>query len=207
MRKKLSFVLGAGALTLVLSSCWALQNFTIGDYTLTPGQATKAKLTLRPMGSAYAPAFTGARQFVIIGVGALSLGDDTDIGVSNARWGVNGQFGGPVPMGIEGDLVTALGTDCSASGLNFADISGVVWKAFATPTAKNDNGKVEKKSVIEVTLKAKAAAVDAGENYTIMGVVGAWHDDGDGNPEASGAGDTYQCWGISTASVHSLGGA
>jgi hypothetical protein len=40
-----------------------------------------------------------------------------------------------------------------------------------------------------------------------MGVVGAWHDDGDGNPEASGAGDTYQCWGISTASVHSLGGA
>jgi hypothetical protein len=207
MRKKLSFGLGAGLLTLVLSSCWALQNFTIGDYTLTPGQSTKAKLTLRPMGSAYAPVFTGARQFVIIGVGAVNIGQDTDIGVSNAIWGVNGQLGGPLPMGIENNLVTALGTDCSASGLNFADISGVVWKAFATPTNKNDGGKVEKQSVIQVTLKAKAAAVDAGENYAIMGVVGAWQDDGDGNPEASGAGDAYQCWGISTASVHSLGGA
>ena len=44
MREKVVTAVGAGALTLVLSSCWALQNFTIGDYTLTPGQATKAKL-------------------------------------------------------------------------------------------------------------------------------------------------------------------
>ncbi|HUF59766.1 MAG TPA: hypothetical protein VMR89_09830 [Actinomycetota bacterium] len=203
MRKKLGFVVGAMALTFVLSSCWALQSFVIVDYTLTPGQATKAKFTLRPMGSDYASVFTGARQFVIIGVGTLASGQNTDIGVSKARWGVNGQFGGPIPMGVENNLVTALGTDCSSSGLNFADITGVLWKAFATPVNKNDGGKVEKKSVIDVVLKAKAAAVDPGENYTIMGVAGAWQDDGDGNPEASGSSDdSYACWGIATASVH-----
>lgn len=190
------------ALTFVLSSCWALQSFVIVDYTLTPGQATKARFTLRPMGSSYAPVFTGARQFVIVGVGAIG-GQDTDIGVSNARWAVNGQFGGPIPMGIENNLVTAMGTDCSSSGLNFADITGVLWKAFATPVNKNDGGKVERKSVIDVVLKAKAAAVDPGENYTIMGVAGAWQDDGDGNPEASGSSDDfYACWGVATASVH-----
>ena len=204
MRKKLSFAVGAAALTLVLSSCWALQNFTIGDYTLTPGQTTKVKLTMRPMGPDYAS--TGARQFVIIGVGALSFGQDTDIGVSNAKWAVNGDFGGPLPMGVEGNLVTAMGTDCSSAGLNFADIVGVTWKAFATPTNKNDQGKVNRKSVIQAVLKAKAAQVDAGENYTIMGVAGAWHDDGDGNPEDSGSTeDFYTCWSISTASVHVVG--
>jgi hypothetical protein len=208
MKKKLFVTIGIGVLTLVLSSCWALQNFTIGDYTLTPGQTTKAKLTLRPMGSAYRTVFTGARQFVIIGVGALG-GDNTDIGVSNARWAVNGQFGGPLPMGVENGIVTSLAAgDCAQSGLDFTDITGVRWKAFATPTNRNDGGQVEKKSVIEVLLKAKAAAVDAGENYTIMGVVGAWKDDGDGNPEdAASTDDQYVCWGISTGSVHSLGGA
>ena len=206
MRKRLLSVAGVIGLTFVLSSCWALQSFSIGDYTLTAGQTTKVKLTLRPMGSDYATVFTGARQFVIIGVGALSLGDNTDIGVSNARWGVNGQFGGPIPMGVENNLVTALGTDCASSGLNFADITGVTWKAFATPTNKNDLGRVNQKSVIDAVLRAKAAEVDAGENYTIMGVVGAWQDDGDGNPEDSGSTDDfYACWGIATGSVHVVG--
>jgi hypothetical protein len=203
MRKKLSFAVGAAALTLVLSSCWALQNFTIGDYTLTPGQTTKAKFTLRPMGSDNA--VTGFRQFVIVGVGAIGLAaEDTDLGVSNAKWAVNGDFGGPIPMGVENALVTALEPgDCSATGLDFTDITGVLWKAFATPTNKNDQGKVEKKSVIQVTIKAKAAQVDPGQNYTIMGVAGAWHDDGDGTPEASGSSDdSYVCWGISTGAIH-----
>jgi len=200
MRKRVGFALGGMALTLLMSACWALQSFVIADYTLTPGQATKAKFTMRPMGSSYV--VSGMRQFVLIGVGALVIGEDTDIGVSNARWGVNGQFGGPTPMGVENNLVTALGTDCQASGLNFADITGVTWKAFATPTNKNDQGKVESKSVIDVALKAKAAEVDAGENYTIMGVAGAWSDDGDGNPEPSADGDSYICWAIATGSVH-----
>jgi hypothetical protein len=208
MRKRLLSVVAVIGLTFVLSSCWALQSFSIVDYTLTPGQATKVKFTLRPMGSEYKTVFTGARQFVIIGVGAIAIGQNTDIAVSNARWGVNGQFGGPIPMGVENNLITAMGTDCSSSGLNFADITGVTWKAFATPTNKNDRGAVNAKSVIDAVIRAKAAAVDAGENYTIMGVAGAWKDDGDGNPEDSGStDDQYVCWGIATASVHSLGGA
>lgn len=203
MKKRLGFALGVTALTVLLSACWALQSFVIVDYTLTPGQSTKAKLTMRPMGSDYATVFSGARQFVIIGVGALASGQNTDINVSNARWGVNGQFGGPIPMGVEQNLVTAMGDDCAFSGLNFATITGVLWKAFATPTNKNDQGKVESKSVIDVALRAISAEADPGENYTIMAVAGAWADDGDGNPEDSGStDDAYACWAIATGSVH-----
>lgn len=202
MRKRLGFVVGAMALTVLLSSCWVMQSFVIVDYTLDPGQSTRAKLTLRPMGEAYKGVVTGARQFLIIGVSAIG-GQNTDIGVTNARWGANGQFGGPIPMGVENNLVTALGDDCQGGGLNFDDITGALWKAFATPTNKNDRGKVESKSVMDVALKAKAAAVDPGENYTIMGVAGAWQDDGDGNPESADTSDDfYVCWAIATASVH-----
>jgi hypothetical protein len=200
MKKKLLLVLGAGALTLVMSSCWALQSFTILDYTLTPGQVTKARFTLRPMDVGVK---TTGRQFVIVGVDGLIPGDDTDIGVSNARWGTTGTFGGPYPMALQNTLITAMGMDCSASGLNFADISGVVWKAFTTPVNVNDRGRVEQKSVVEVNIKTKAAAVDATANYTIMGVAGQWNDDGDGIPEDSGSTDDfYTCWAIATSSVY-----
>ena len=48
--------------------------------------------------------------------------------------------------------------------------------------------------MIDVVLKAKAAEVNIGANYSIMGVVGSWFDDGDGNPEDSGStDDSYQC--------------
>jgi hypothetical protein len=198
MRKRLGIAVGAVALTFVLSSCWALQSFGVLDYTLTPGQSTKARFVLRPAaGSA-----GSTRMFVIVGVGGVGSAEDTDIGVQKATWGVTGTYGGPTPMGVENNLVTAMGTDCSASGLNFADITGVIWKAFATPTNKNDKNKFEKKAVIDVVLKAKAAEVNIGSNYSIMGVVGSWTDDGDGNPEASGStDDAYQCWGISTSGV------
>lgn len=202
MRKKLSLVLGAGVLTFLLSSCWVMQSFVIADYTLVPGQATKAKLTIRPMGADYA--VTGFRQFLIVGVSSGLIGDDTDIGVSKARWGVNRQFGGPIVMAVENDIATSLAPgDCAQSGLDFTDVTGHIWKAFATPTVKNDQGKVEKKSVMDVALKAKAAAVDLGENYSIVAVAGGWHDDGDGTPEASGSSDdSYTCWGLATGSVH-----
>ena len=56
--------------------------------------------------------------------------------------------------------------------------------------------------MIDVVLKAKAAEVDIGANYSIMGVVGSWTDDRDGNPEDFGSTeDSYQCWGISTSAV------
>jgi hypothetical protein len=202
MRKRLGIAVGLMALTFVLSSCWVMQSFVIGDYTLTPGQTTKAKLTLRPMGSDYA--LTGYRQFLMIGVSSIAIGEDTDIGVSGARWGVNGQFGGPLPMGIENGIATSLAPgECAQSGLDFTDVTGHLWKAFATTTNRNDQGKVESKSVMEVILKAKAAEVNVGENYSIVAVAGAWHDDGDGTPEdAASTDDSYICWGIATASVH-----
>ena len=182
---------GVIGLTFMLSSCCALQSFSIADYTLTPGQATKVKFTLRPMGVGLQDRLHRGPPVRDHRRGALAIGQNTDIAVSNARWGVNGQFGGPIPMGVENNLVTALGTDCASSGLNFADITGVTWKAFATPVNKNDRGVVNAKSVIDADIRAKAAAVDAGENYTIMGVAGAWQDDGDGNPEDSGSTDDF----------------
>ena len=205
MGKKLGIAVGVIALTFVLSSCWALQSFTIGDYTLTIGQTTKAKVTIRPMGPDYAS--TGQRQFLIIGVTAMAIGDDNDIGVSGARWGVNGQFGGPLAMGVE-DIPSVLAAgDCVQAGLDFTDITGVLWKGFATPTNKNDQGKVGSKSLIDVTLKARSGA-DLGENYAILAVTGGWHDDGDGTPEASASSeDYYTCWAIATGQVHVLDNA
>ena len=198
MRKKLGIAVGAVALTFVLSSCWALQSFGVLDYTLTPGQSTKARFVLRPA----AGAVGGSRMFVIVGVGGVGTAEDTDIGVPKATWGVTRTYGGPSPMGVESNLVTALGSDCQSSGLNFNTITGVLWKAFATPTNKNDKDKFGKQAVIDVVLKAKAAEVNVGANYSIMGVVGSWFDDGDGNPEDSGStDDSYQCWGISTSAV------
>jgi hypothetical protein len=197
MRKKLGFAVGAIALTFVLSSCWALQSFTIGDYTLDLGQATKARFVLRDAaGDAIAH-----RVFVLVGIGQVGGNQNTDIGVTSATWGTNGVFGGPQAMAVENDISTVLGTDCTGNGLNFADITGVQWKAFATPTNKNDKNQFEKKIVIDAALKAKAAAVDPGTNYSVWGVVGSWIDDGDGTPEVSASGDSYQCWGISTAAV------
>ena len=96
-------------------------------------------------------------MFVIVGVGGVT-GQDTDIGVTKATWGVTGTYGGPSPMGVESSLVTAMGADCSSSGLNFNTITGVLWKAFATPTNKNDKDKFGKQAVIDVVLKAKADA-------------------------------------------------
>ena len=176
MREKVGTAVGAVALTFVLSSCWALQSFGVLDYTVTPGQSTNARFVVRPA----AGDAGGTRVFVIVGVGAVGLAaDNTDIAVPKATWGVTRTYGGPTPMAVESNLVTAMGTDCSSSGLNFANIG-----------------------VIDVVLKAKAAQLDVGANYSIMGVFGSWSDDGDGNPEDSGStDDSYQCWGISTSAV------
>lgn len=199
MRRRLGIAVGVVSLTFLLSSCWVLQSFTVLDYTLTPGQATKAKFTLRDA----AGDAVGTRMFVIVGVGAVGFAaDNTDIGIPRATWGTNGVYGGPQAMGVENNLVTALAGDCQAGGVNFQNINGVMWKAFATPNNKNDNGNFETKVLIQADLKARAAQVDVGANYTIWGVIGSWDDDGDGNPEtAASSDDEYSCWGISTSAV------
>src|SRR5262245_34524764 len=96
MRRKVGLVAGAIGLSFLLSSCWLLQSFVIGDYTLTQGQSTKVSFTLRPMEGSLA--VTG-RQFVIVGTNVIGLsGADDDIAVPKATWGANGTFGGPLQM-------------------------------------------------------------------------------------------------------------
>jgi len=206
MRRKVGVVAGAVGLAFLLSSCWLLQSFKIGDYTLTPGQSTKVSFTLRPMNPSLQ---VSGRQFVIVGRGVIgTVGATSDIAVQKATWGANGKFGGPLTMAPTNGLVSTLAPgDCAQAGLDFTDIGGVEWQAFVTPTNKSDKGKVEQSSVVEVVIKAKAAEADVDQNYTIMGVAGMWQDDGDGVPEPSGSSDDfYVCWGIGSGGVHIVPG-
>ena len=133
---------------------------------------------------------------MIVGVSVIGLsGSDSDIGVQKAVWGANGKFGGPQTMASTNGIVSALAPgSCAQAGLDFTNIIGVEWAAFATPTNKSDKGKVERSSVVEVTIKAKASAVVPGRSYTVMGVAGVWTDDEDGVPEPIATSDDgYVC--------------
>jgi hypothetical protein len=190
MKKKLLVMLGAGALTVILSSCWALQSFTVLDYTLTPGQATKARFTLRPW-----TASTAANniQFVIVGVPTGG-----DIAVGKATWGTNNNFGGPMTMNVSAGFTAAMGNQCASNGLDFADITGMTWKAFLTPVSIRDRGRVEQRAIVDVVVRAKADA-GTGLNSTIFGVPGRYMDDGDGILNSS---DSFQCWGLASSSLY-----
>jgi hypothetical protein len=188
MKKKLLLVLGVGALGITMSSCWVLQSFTVLDYTLNIGQGTKAQFTLRPM------ADQNDRQFAFVIIG---VGDTTAIGVGKATWGTNGQFNGPLPMGVSAPLPAAMGSQCQSNGLNFNTVTGITWKAYLTPQKIRDFARVEKKAVVQVNLKAKVGAT-GNTNEQLVGVSGIWIDDGDTTVDS---GDTFLCNGIATSSV------
>jgi hypothetical protein len=189
MRKKVGFGLGAMALTFLLSSCWIMQSFTILDYTLTPGQATKAQFTVRPTDTTAGP---NLPQFVLVGVPTGG-----DLTVQQGTWGTNGLFGGPMAMSANGNLATAIGDDCQSNGINFASLTGMTWKGFITPEVIRDRGQVEKKAIVKVGVKA-AADASTGSFWTVIGVSGAWSDDGDDIPNAA---DAFFCNGIGTSAV------
>ena len=189
MRRKVGFDLGATALVFLLSSCFALQSFTVLDYIIAPGQKTTAQFVLRPMSAANK---NNVPRFVIVGVPS---GDNLTIG--KATWGTNGTFKGPVPMAANGAILTSIGTQCEQAGLNFADVTGTDWKAFLTPENIPDGGKTAKKAVVQVSIKA-AADASTGVNYAVVGVSGDWLDDGD---DAVGPEDGFVCFGIATSSV------
>ena len=195
MRRKLGFAAGLFALTFMLSSCFLLQSFAIVDYTLTPGQGTKARFVLRPSNIDQIIDLPGAQyEFVILGVptgGSLS--------VQNGRWGVNGKFGGPLLMSINGGLVTAIGTQCSSNGLNLNEITGITWKSFITPVKIRDRNAFEQKSVVEVGFKAKATA-EVGVPTQLFGVAGEWVDDDE--DDTVDADDSFGCAAIDSAWVH-----
>jgi hypothetical protein len=195
MKKKLSFALAAGALTLLMSSCFVLQSFTVLDYTLTPGQGTKVRFNLRPTSVA---AFPG-RQFVFVMVGVESPAG-SQVTVGKATWGTNGLFGGPLPMPANGALLGAMGGgDCASNGIDYTTITGIVWKAFITPQKINDGNKFEQKSVVDVTIHAAGGAT-TDTNHTIIGISGEWIDN-NANDTVDGA-DFFGCTGIASSPVY-----
>jgi hypothetical protein len=197
MRKKLSFALGIGALTLLMSSCFVLQSFTVLDYTLTPGQGTKVRFTLRPTTESFGA--TPQFQFVIVGVET-----GTNMVVGKATWGTNGLFRGPLPMPVSGALVAAMGSPdsaCSRNGIDLADITNITWKAFITPQKIGDGNLFDKKAVVEVNIKAGASA-PTGENHIVMGVSGEWQDIN--TDDIVDAGDGFDCSGIASSPVYVL---
>ena len=160
-----------------------------GFFAIDPNRRM-AQFALRPMD---AGTKTNQPQFVIVGV---STGGDLTVG--KATWGTNGLFGVPLPMRSEPDILTSVGTQCSSNGLNFADVTGMDWKAFLTPVSIPDRGRVEKKALVQVVVKATAGA-GTGTNYGVVGISGQWDDDGDDVVDTD---DTFSCFGFATSSVH-----
>ena len=191
MKRKLLLPL-AGAMALLMSSCFFVTSFTIVDYTLDIGQTTKARFTLRPSFEAEG-SWLRAYQFVLVGVS-----DTSAIAVGKGVWGTNGKFNGPLTMSVNGAIDDSIGSQCSSNGLSFNEITGMTWKGYLTPQKVNDRGLVEQKAVVDVNIKAKAGA-STGTAYQVMGIAGAWIDDGDDIVNGT---DTFFCWGFGTSALY-----
>jgi hypothetical protein len=201
MRRKFVFGLGGAVMVWLLSSCFMLNGFILLDYTLSPGQVTKARFTLRATNfeSTNPDGFRGAQyEFVLVGVtqdGGLTAG--------TAQWGTNGTFGGPTTMATNGTLLTeVMNAGCGSNGLSVSDITGMTFKAYVTPTKVGDGNKYEQKALVDVNIKAKAAATP-GDEWNVVGVAGQWWDDGDDTPENS---DIFSCHGIGTSRARIVAG-
>ena len=188
-RKKALLGLLAIPLALLLSGCFLLQGFRINANVIKAGgKATKAVFEIRPARSGTNDT---AHQFFLIGV------DDTDLRAGKARWGTNGTFGGPYPLTPAPGLDTVIGDQCTSNGFNLADATGLTWKGYRTPSAVNDRDRSKKDVIVQIGLKALASATPG--DYGVVGVTGAWVDDGDNNPEST---DAYLCTGVSQVSVN-----
>jgi len=152
-------------------------------------KGTKAVFQIRP---AKQGADDRAHQFFLVGV------EDIDLKVGKATWGTNGVFGGPYPLPVSAGLDATIGSQCQSNGFNLADATGITWKGFVTPNRINDRDRVNKDVLVQVGLKA-AGTASAGD-YGVIGVTGAWLDDGDGVPE--GGDDSFLCTGVSQVSVN-----
>lgn len=158
------------------------------DGTLSPGDKTKARFTLRPATTDKTRVF----QFVVVGVD-----DGGNLGVGRATWGTNGRFGGPRTMPQSGPLPAAMaaGGDCVTSGLSFTAITNVTWKAFMIEI--RTRGKVNLNAIVDVVVKARPGATVG--VYPVVGVTGIWLDDGDGVVNAA---DQFACSGMATSTVN-----
>ncbi len=189
--KKLSLVALAGAMALLLSSCFTLQSFTLQNGALKRGQSTKALFVVRPFSTVKAAGISVAHQFILIGVNNAA-----DVTATNAIWNVNKnkKFAPKQSMPVSSALATAIGTDCDQNGFTYSTITGVTWKGFITLNPVNDKQLVSQTVAIQVGLKVKAGAAHH-DNVSVIGLTGAWSDDGDGIVNAP---DTFLCSGNAT---------
>ena len=105
-----------------------------------------------------------------------------------------------MPMPANGALPGAMGAGiCASNGLDYADITGIVWKAFITPQKIQDGDKFEQKAVVDVTIHA-AAGASTDTNHTIIGISGEWIDQ-NANDTVDGA-DFFGCTGIASSPVY-----
>jgi hypothetical protein len=191
VKKKIALLGLAASLAFVLTSCFVMQGFVLLAGSIEPGGKTIARFHLRP-------AETGkdrGRVFVLVGV---TTGGDITVG--KATWGTNGKFAGPLPMQASASLAGFVENDglCDQHGIDFTTVTGIDWKGFTTPKAISDKGLVTQKALVDVVVKA-AASAGTDENYAVIGVSGAWEDNGNGVLED---GDIYSCTGGASTSLY-----
>ncbi|MGB7806602.1 MAG: hypothetical protein WBM72_13480 [Actinomycetota bacterium] len=189
MKRKTLLLLTALPMALLLSSCFVMQGFWINANSIVAGgKATKATFqihALRGSGDTF-------YQFFLIGVS-----DSDDLKAGKATWGTNHVYGGPYPLPSSANLASIIGSDCQSNGFDLASVTGITWRGYTTPTPINDKNKVNKDVMIQVGLKAIASATAT--EQPVIGVTGAWSDDGNGVPEAS---DGFICTGVSQVFVN-----
>jgi hypothetical protein len=193
MKKGLLVGLAAG-MAMLLSSCFTLQSFSLQIGALKRGQSTNAVFVVRPY-SANKTVYSKLRQFVLVGV---DLPADVTIGKATWNSGKNKNFGKAQSMPVASSLAGAIGTDCDSNGLTYSTISGITWKGFITLNPVNDKQLVGQTLTIKVGLKATAGATHK-DSVTVMGITGAWQDDGDGLMNAP---DSFLCTGNATTTIY-----
>jgi hypothetical protein len=195
MKKKL-FGLAMIPLVLVMTSCFTLQGFSLLKGAIAPGKSTTARFTVHPHLATKNPPYSTAYQFALVGVSVGEPSGDPALSVGKAKWGANGKFGGPQSMPVSSSLASAIDAsgDCNGLGLDFSSVSSLAWKGFMTLNKIADKQKVGTSTTIDVGIKAKSAATSADAVF-VLGVTGAWIDDGDGVVNSS---DEFDCIGYAS---------
>ncbi len=189
MKRKTLLLLAALPLTLLLSSCFVMQGFWVNANSIVAGgKATKATFQIHALKGSGDTAY----QFFLLGVD-----DANNLKAGKATWGTNHVYGGPYPLPSSADLASIIGSDCQSNGFDLSSVTGITWRGYTTPTPINDKNAVNKDVMIQVGVKAVSGA--SAQEEPVLGVTGAWSDDGDGVPEAS---DSFICTGVSQVFVN-----
>lgn len=191
MKRKTLIALSAVPLTLLLSSCFVLQSFSVTATSIDPGGSTKAVFKLH----AFSTTPDRNYQFVVVGVA-----DSNDLLVQGTKWGTNGTAGGPFQMSVANALPAAMASNggCANNGFDFSSVTGVTWKAFLTPNPVKDKGKVDTAVLVESKIKAANDTVES--DYQVLGVTGAYVDDNDDGIVDDN--DSFLCTGFGLVNVY-----